>query len=366
MKILLLGEYSNLHWTIAEGLRQLGHNVVVASGGDRFKNYKRNVNLHRNGYGLIAKLSFGCKLLKEIRSFKGYDVVQIINPMFLDVKARTNLEIYNYLKKHNKKVFLGAFGVDYFWIKSCLDKKTFRYSEFFIGDQPTNIPAVDDLKKEWIGTEKEKVNKLMADSCDGIIACLYEYYVSYNKVYTEKLAYISEAINLNETSFLQRGNTDKVRFFIGIQKERSQIKGTDILYKVLQEINRKYPQLTEIKKVESVPYNEYLNTMRNSDVLLDQLYSYTPAMNAFIAMAQGLVIVGGGEPEAYEILDEYENRPIINVIPDEQDIFNKLENLVLNRGEIPALSQKSREFVEKHHDHIKIAQQYVDFWSSKF
>ena len=286
--------------------------------------------------------------------------------MFLDVKAQTNLEIYNDLRKHNKKVFLGAFGVDYFWIKSCLDRKNFRYSEFFIGDKPTNSPAVDDLKKEWIGTAKERVNKFMADSCDGIIACLYEYYVSYNKNYAEKLAYISEPVNLNETSFLQRGGADKVRFFIGIQKERSQIKGTDILYRVLQEVNKKYPQFTEIKKVESVPYSEYLNTMRNSDVLLDQLYSYTPAMNAFIAMAQGLVIVGGGEPEAYDILTEYENRPIINVIPDEQDIFNKLENLVLNRNEIPALSQKSRQFVEKHHDYMKIAQQYIDFWSSKF
>ena len=33
MKILLLGEASNLHWTLAEGLRTLGHDVTVASGG---------------------------------------------------------------------------------------------------------------------------------------------------------------------------------------------------------------------------------------------------------------------------------------------------------------------------------------------
>lgn len=29
MKILLLGEFSNLHWTLAEGLRKLGHEVCV-------------------------------------------------------------------------------------------------------------------------------------------------------------------------------------------------------------------------------------------------------------------------------------------------------------------------------------------------
>lgn len=34
MKILLLGEYSNVHNTLAMGLRELGHQVTVASNGD--------------------------------------------------------------------------------------------------------------------------------------------------------------------------------------------------------------------------------------------------------------------------------------------------------------------------------------------
>ena len=32
MKILLIGEASNLHWTLAEGLRANGHTVTVATG----------------------------------------------------------------------------------------------------------------------------------------------------------------------------------------------------------------------------------------------------------------------------------------------------------------------------------------------
>ena len=34
MRILLLGEYSNVHNTLARGLRALGHQVTVASDGD--------------------------------------------------------------------------------------------------------------------------------------------------------------------------------------------------------------------------------------------------------------------------------------------------------------------------------------------
>ena len=35
MKILLIGEASNLHWTLAEGLRANGHTVTVVSHGSR-------------------------------------------------------------------------------------------------------------------------------------------------------------------------------------------------------------------------------------------------------------------------------------------------------------------------------------------
>ena len=33
MKVLLLGEYSNVHNTLARGLRELGHTVTVVSNG---------------------------------------------------------------------------------------------------------------------------------------------------------------------------------------------------------------------------------------------------------------------------------------------------------------------------------------------
>ena len=45
MRILLLGEYSNVHNTLAQGLRALGHEVTVASDGDHWKDYPRDIDL---------------------------------------------------------------------------------------------------------------------------------------------------------------------------------------------------------------------------------------------------------------------------------------------------------------------------------
>ena len=88
MKVLLLGEYSNVHWTLAEGLRALGHDVTVVSEGDKWKNYRRDINLQRGP--LDSKLSTVKYLFDIARTWprlRGYDVVQIINPMFLELKA---------------------------------------------------------------------------------------------------------------------------------------------------------------------------------------------------------------------------------------------------------------------------------------
>ena len=51
MRILLIGEYSNVHWTLACGLRQLGHQVTVLSNGDFWKDYP----LPRASSGLVGR-----------------------------------------------------------------------------------------------------------------------------------------------------------------------------------------------------------------------------------------------------------------------------------------------------------------------
>jgi hypothetical protein len=105
--------------------------------------------------------------------------------------------------------------------------------------------------------------------------------------------------------------------------------------------------------------------MQGSDVILDQLYSYTPAMNALQAMSQGLVLVGGAEPEHYQLMNEPDLRPIINVQPTEESVFEALEQLVLHPDCIPGLKRDSIAYIKKHHDHVAVAQSYLRFWEQR-
>lgn len=377
MRILLLGDYSNVHATLADGLRRLGHQVVVASDGDGWKDYPRDVDLNRPSLNKWHSIFWWMRMRRTFHTFRDYDVVQLINPAFLSLCAERILPYYKYLRKHNGKVFLGAFGMDHYFVKASIDCHTFRYGDFNIGDTLRSFPDNDVWITDWLKGEKGKLNQIIANDCDGIIAGLYEYYASYQSDFSSKLTFIpfpirissldEEAVSpVTRASFdrLQKDSTAPVRFFVGIQRLRSAYKGTDIMLHALQRVKQRYPELTEIIKVESVPFAQYVQLMEGCHVILDQLYSYTPAMNALEAMAHGLVVVGGGEPENYEVLGEEELRPIINVLPDEEHIYQSLCRLVEQRHLLPRLSHQSVEYIRRHHDYVRVAQRYLDFWRS--
>lgn len=366
MKILLIGEYSRLHLTLAEGLRELGHEVVVASDGDGFKNYPRDIDLTRKSSGIIDTLSAILDISRKISKFKNFDVVQVINPCFTTLNVRFNESFWGKLRANNKKVFLGAFGDDSFWVRALKENKTFKYSEFYVDGKPTNLEYNKKLEAVWLGTRREIGNREMAEEANGIAACLYEYYMSYEPYFPAKLKYIPLPVNIQDVSYQPITEVpEKVNFFIGINRDRSEYKGTDIMERALLRIGEKYPDKVIITRVESIGYDEYKRLMSAAHVVLDQLYSYSPAMNALLAMAQGKVLVGGGEPEMYDLMGEKQNRPIINVHPTEEDVFAKLEWLVLNKERIPGISQKGRAFVVDHHDYIKVAGQYLQLWEEK-
>jgi len=365
MKVLLIGEYSNVHATLAAGLRRLGHDVLVVSDGDGWKGYPRDVDIKRPVGGFIVRLRYWLRLRRLVRTLRGYDVVQLINPIFLPLKAERHWAFYRYLRRHNRKVFLGAFGMDYYYAQAALDGKAFRYSDFNIGSEIRRNKHNDIWMRDWVNGEKGRLNKAIAADCDGIVAGLYEYFAAYVNGFQQKLAFIPFPIRTDAARCVPIKETPKrVRFFIGIQRARSDYKGTDIMLRALERIVANYPNDCEMVKVESAPFEEYKTLLAGSHVILDQLYSYTPAMNALEAMANGLVVVGGGEPENYAILHEDCLRPIVNVEPTEESVYEALKQIVVHKESLPRLSQEGVEYIAKHHDYIHVAKQYLDFWNA--
>ena len=362
MRILLVGEYSNVHATLAEALRTLGHEVCVISNGDFWKDYPRDIDVARRP-GKWGGLQLMMRLYRLLPRLRGYDVVQLINPMFFELKAERLYFFYDYLRSHNGKVFLGAFGMDWYWVHECVYKRPLRYSDFNIGNQLRTDAEAMKYRNDWLGTPKGKLNRYIADDCDGIITGLYEYDVCYRPYFPEKTTFIPFPIKVPAKDVLtHEAGSGPLRLFIGINRERSAYKGTDIMLQAAQDVCRRHPDLIQLQIAESVPFAEYQQMMDHSDAILDQLYSYTPSMNALLAMSKGIVCIGGGEPENYDIIGERELRPIINVEPTYESVVSALESLVQHPEQLPTLQQESRTYIHRHHNHLEVARRYLDAW----
>ena len=101
--------------------------------------------------------------------------------------------------------------MDHYYVKAGLDGHTFRYSDFNFGSQLRQNPDNTAWIRDWLVGEKGRLNQYVAADCDGIIAGLYEYYVSYVATYRQATKFIPFPIQLSEKKAIDIH--DKVRFF---------------------------------------------------------------------------------------------------------------------------------------------------------
>ena len=136
------------------------------------------------------------------------------------------------------------------------------------------------------------------------------------------------------------------------------------MFRAAQDLQQLYDQRMQLVVTEGLPFSEYQKRLEGSDAILDQLYSYTPSMNPLMAMSKGVICIGGGEPENYEILNENDLRPIVNVEPSYASVYYEMEYLILHPERIPELKRQSVEYVRRHHDYLTVARRYEALYLS--
>lgn len=361
MKILLLGDYSGLHVNLAEGLRVLGHSVTIASAGSHKLNFKRDIDLRQPTKN--KRIKFLQKIARALPQLRGYDIVQMIHHNFLDTNPHFAILLYEYIKANNKHCFLGVNATDYYTCKASVEGKQ-KYSTLTIPELQ-NDPYVKLQLNHMNNKRLVKSNIRIARECKGITACSYGYYQGYADIYPEKVIFIPLPINTTKHAYLDNFDKpiDKVRFFLGKTKGREVFKGADVIEPILKDLKKKYPNDVELKIVTSIPFDEYQKLMNESHILCDQRYSTGIGMNGALSMSKGIITGSGATNEMYDALGEYENRPIVNLRQAKEELHSTFEHMIAHKRDLKEHSLRSRDFVVKHHDYIKVAQQYLDFWT---
>lgn len=376
MRILLVGEYSRLHNSLKEGLQALGHQVTILGSGDAFKNYPVDLLLER-GFesGWRKKLKVGILRVTRIdisaialrRKFKklkpklrGYDVVQLINESSFLTTPELELEIAQYLKAHNNKLFLLSCGAD---VKSISYIQTGKlpYSILTPLEKGKGNTIDFDYALKYNSTPFKELHKKLYNLVDGIIATDLDYHIPY-KGDQKYLGLIPNPVNTDAINFERLNLDNQIVIFQGINSKNYFAKGQDIFSDALEIVQQKVGDKIEIISTQNIPYLDYMSTYSKCHILLDQVYSQDQGYNALEAMARGKVVFTGAGKE-FTSYYNLNNTVAIDATPDAQEIATRIIDLINNREQLREISCNARKFIEENHDYKKVAQCYLDTWT---
>ena len=130
--------------------------------------------------------------------------------------------------------------------------------------------------------------------------------------------------------------------------------------RIAKVIESEFPDKVSVLPVHNLQYAEFLKRMARADIVFDQLYSYTPATTALLAMAMGKTVVTGAEKD----FNDFQGcaTPAINIDPRCPEAALPTIRQYLNREALAANALKAREYVVTHNDCEVVAQRYEDFW----
>lgn len=382
MKILLIGEYSRFHNSLKEGLTSLGHTVTLVGTGDDFKKYPVDISIVsswcRNNWFItkvrraiykitkidMALVETGNKFWRQREQMKGYDVVQFINSWSIRTTIAKEKKCITFLEEHNKALFLSACGTDTPWVENLLSNQVLPYH--ILTPYLTDSTLKDSYRPvlKYIDKKHKDLYTFVKQKVKAIIPTDMDYYLGLQGT-KKATALVPTPIQVDQLEYSHTTIQDKIVIFHGINRSSYLKKGNPIFEKALEIITAKHASKIDVITVESLPYAEYIKAYDKAHVLLDQVYSHDQGYNALEAMAKGKVVFTGAGTyfkEHYQLT----HTVAIDATPDPEQIASELEQLILHPERIADIAKNARAFVEKYHDHIIIAEKYLDIWRKEY
>lgn len=375
MNILLIGEYSRLHNSLKEGLMGSGHQVTLLGFSDGFKDFPVDYKLYKKwDSGLLKKIKVGIYKLSgfDITSYLTYlqfkkrqselasfDVIQLINENSFYCSYHYEKKILDLVFRNNSNVFLLSCGADYTNTNYCFEHPGFKsiVQPYLQGKIPdSNFASVLKFRTGAF----QLLHEFVYSNIRGVIASDLDYHLPLlnNPKYT---GMVPNPINTSTIDCHPLPINEKIVIFLGINTDAYYKKGSDYFEEALKTIVAKYADKVEIIITHSIPYNQYIQAYDRAHILLDQTFSVDQGYNALEAMAKGKVVFTGAEG----VFDDYyslEEKVAINALPDVDYLIRELSFLIEHPEEITAIGNRARKFIEREHDYMQSAAQYLEIW----
>jgi glycosyltransferase involved in cell wall biosynthesis len=162
----------------------------------------------------------------------------------------------------------------------------------------------------------------------------------------------------------ERQNRDNKLTLLHSPTDRD-LKGTKYILEAVERLKGRYKDI-ELILVEGVPHAKVKDLYRKADLAIDQLLGGWYGGFAVEAMALGKPVVCYIREEDLIFVPGQmkEDLPIVNANPS--TIYDVLVGLVEERNKLPSIGEKSRAYVERWHDPMKIAARTKEAYESAY
>lgn len=244
------------------------------------------------------------------------------------------------LKKHGKKMVM------HYWGDDIRQKSIAEARNRFMWESPT-------ADEEAVRTRIRQVSGYIGTALVG-----NHDLAAYIDSYFERVVVIRTAVELKEyvPTFPSVGNK-RPPVIVHAPSDKN-IKGTEFVVKAVDRLKRE--RALEFVLVHGVHHRQAREIYRGADIVVDQLRGGNYGVFAVECMALGKPVIGYIRDDTRGTFPE--ELPIVSANPE--TIYEQLKYLLENPELRHDLGIRGRQYVEKHHDSLVIAQQLVDLYKS--
>jgi len=219
-----------------------------------------------------------------------------------------------------------------------------KYMEFI---KETYFKNIDENKN----IEKIKFLSTWIDNCitaDGEL-------IEYVRPYYKKCFSYRTSIDLKAYCYTEFESRERI--LIVHAPTNPEVKGSRYIITTLEKLNQKYD--FEFKLIQGIPHNEAKHIYKIADIVIDQVILGEYGSLAVECMAMGKPVICWISDFSKEKLPK--ELPIVSASID--NLYEKVESLIIDSKLRRQLGLKGRNYVEKYHDINKTAKELINIYN---
>lgn len=338
-----LVNYGTQAGLFAQELRNQGVNAISVVNADAFKR-KSDIELMHGGSLILRIWKYSWNYIRKIYWFFSFNTFHFYFGTTLLPKQR-DLPFYRIFRKKVLMEYLGNDIRNYKLLvkRYCLSE----HHKFY-----KHMNEHDEKVSKRISNERKFLNYK--------VACLPNH-IELAKEYNYQIDEILPlAIDLKKIKFSPLVLEDKIKILHA--PTNKEFKGTKLIEEAINKLIEE-GFMINFKIIQGITFNELYKEYEACNIFIDQISVGWYGTAALEAMAFGRPTCAFIDERYFKYIDYKDEIPVINI--NEKNIIPTLRSLLNKKEDLPQIGIKSRIFVEKHHDVIKITKKLISIYQDK-